>query len=141
MNNEIAKAENKKTHCKNKDVNQWQQMIEQALQRKVPGDSETSIMPSGSEADVSNDVLQYVSPGDKKTLKRLNLTWPSESAQKTLRMVGISTSTLGRKPSYACAIKEILYQDKNIVVVPDEKKSKKMCDTVCLPSKVSMKSI
>lgn len=49
-------------------------MIEQALQRKVPGDSETSIMPSGSEADVSNDVLQYVSPGDKKTLKRLNLT-------------------------------------------------------------------
>ena len=49
-------------------------MIEQALQKKVPDDSETSIMPSGSEVDVSNDVLQYVSPGDKKTLKRLKLT-------------------------------------------------------------------
>ena len=42
--------------------------LTQALKRKVPDDSETTIMPSDSEADVSNEVLQYVSPGGKKRL-------------------------------------------------------------------------
>ena len=42
--------------------------FEWALKRKVPDNSKTSIMACDSEADVSNQVLQYVSPGDKKEL-------------------------------------------------------------------------
>ena len=97
-------------------------------------------MPSDSESDVGNEVLQYVSPGGKKRAVRLKLTGPSESAQKMLWLDRFSTSTPGRKSSHICAIKEFLYQDKNTVVVPDEKKSKKICDTVCLLWKFSMKS-
>ena len=106
--------------------------IGMGTQRKVPDDSETSIMPSDSEADVSNEVWQYVSQEDKKrAVKRLKLTGPSESTQKMLQLVRISTSTPGRKTSHTCAFKEFLHQDKNTVVFPDEKKSKKDCDTVC----------
>lgn len=42
--------------------------IGMSTQRKVPDYSETSIMPSDSEADVSNAVWQYVSQEDKKEL-------------------------------------------------------------------------
>ena len=62
-----AKAENSKINAKinmftNENRN-WHEHLE-----KVPDYSETSIMPSDSEADVSNEVWQYVSQEDKKEL-------------------------------------------------------------------------
>ena len=53
--------------------------LKQALKRKIPDNPETSIMPSDSDIDVSNEFLQYLSPeGTKRPLKRLKLTKPSE---------------------------------------------------------------
>ena len=103
----IAKAENRKTNAKIKMFTNENRQLTQALKRKVPDDSETTIMPSDSEADVSNEVLQYVSPGGKKkALKRLKLTRPSKSAQKMLQLDRFLISTPERKSSHACAIKE-----------------------------------
>ena len=55
-------------------------------------------------------------------------------------VIGEIFDTPGRKSSNACAIKEFLYQDKNAMVVPGVKKSKKICDIVCLLWKFSIKS-
>ena len=57
LNNEKAKAGNQKLTAKIKIFTNENKRLKPALKKKVPDYSETSTMPSDSEADVSNEVL------------------------------------------------------------------------------------
>ena len=58
MNNEKAKAQNQKLTANIKMFTNEKVQFKWALKRKVLDNSETSIMQSDSEADVSHEVLQ-----------------------------------------------------------------------------------